>query len=305
MLSRHTHNDLVWIDAQSPTPDEVKMLVEEFNIHPRAAEELTIKTLRPKVDVYENFIYLILHFPKISSAQGLEREQEIDFIIGKNFLITAHYGLIDTIYELSKIFDVHSILKKPNVEKHAGYIFFHIMRDLYKMLDDELDHAARHFNKIEPQVFGGNEHSMVRALSSLNRDLIHFKQTLRPHKEVLGSFEFAGTKFFGEEFSHSLRTIIGEYYEVSATLNAQHETLIELRNTNDSLLATKTNDIMKTLTITTFIMLPITFITGLFSMSVQNTPLINHPQAFWIIIGTMFTVGACIYSYFRFIKKWM
>jgi len=173
------------------------------------------------------------------------------------------------------------------------------------MLDDELDNLGRRFNTIEPKVFGGKEHAMVFELSRLNRDPIHFKQTLRLHKEILESFEIAGTKFFGEEFSYLLRTIIGEYCKVSSKLEAHNETLTELRGTNDSLLATKTNDIMKTLTITTFIMLPITFIGQLFGMSIKDMPLINYTGAFWIVLGSMLFIGLSIYCYFRFVKKWM
>lgn len=305
MISRYTYKDLVWVDVQSPTPDEVRGLVEEFNIHPLAADELLTPTLRPKVDLYPDFIYLILHFPIISHKHEGGRDQEIDFIVGKKFLITTHYDLVDSLHEFSKVFEVNSILERTNIGDHAGFILFHIMKNLYKMLDRELDHIDHDFDEIEAKIFGGNERAMVGDISHLNRDLLNFKQTLRPHKEVLESFEIAGAKFFGQDFAHYLRTTVGEYYKVSVILDGHRETLLELRDTNDSLLTTKTTDIMKTLTVTTFIMLPLTLMASLFGMNAVNIPLVTHPAGFWLVLALMVFTTSCLYIYFKFFKKWM
>ncbi len=305
MISRYTYKDLVWVDVESPTSEEIRELMEEFGIHPLVADELLTPTLRPKVDLYQNFIYLILHFPTISHKHDGGHEQEIDFVIGKNFLITTHYDLVDPLHEFSKVFEVNSILEKSNIGDHAGFLLFYIMRELYKMLDRELDHINHDFGDIEAKIFEGKERDMVNAISHLNRDLLNFKQILRPHKEVLESFEIAGTKFFGQDFSYYLRTIVGEYYKISTILDGHRETLLELRDTNDSLLTTKTNDIMKTLTVTAFIILPLTFIGQLFGMSITSIPISTNPNAFWIITGSMGVIGICLFGYFKFFKKWM
>lgn len=305
MISRYTYKDLVWVDVQSPTQDEVRALMEEFSIHPLVADELLGPTLRPKVDFYPDFIYLILHFPAISHKHDGGEDQEIDFIVGKKFIITAHYGLIDQLHEFSKVFEVNSILDKANMGDHAGFILFYILKDMYKYLDNELDHISHDFNEIQAKIFKGNERDMVNSISHVNRDLLNFKQILRPHKEVLESFEIAGTKFFGGDFAYYLRTIVGEFYKLSSILDGHRDTVFNLRDTNDSLLTTKTNDIMKTLTVTAFILLPLTFIGQLFGMSVVNIPLVNDPDAFWIIVGLMGVVGAFLFGYFKFFKKWM
>jgi magnesium transporter len=84
----------------SPTIDEIRQVVNEYNIHPLVAHELNIPTLRPKVDLYDNFIYLILHFPTFRNVDGKKviKQQEIDFIVGKNFLITTRYHAIDPLH---------------------------------------------------------------------------------------------------------------------------------------------------------------------------------------------------------------
>ena len=200
---------------------------------------------------------------------------------------------------------MNSILEKSNIGDHAGYLLFYLLKEFYKMLDGELEHIGNDFTGIEKKIFSGKERDMVTSISHLNRDLLNFKQTLRPHKEVLESFELAGNKFFGQDFSYHLRAIIGGYYRISSVLDGHRETLLELRDTNDSLLTSKTTEIMKTLTVTAFIILPLTFIGQLFGMSLNTIPLANTPNSFWLIIGFMGFVAMCLFAYFKFHKKWM
>lgn len=306
MISRYTYKDIVWVDVQSPTQDEVRGLMEEFGIHPLVAQELLGTTLRPKVDLYHDFIYLILHFPTITHRHDGGEDQEIDFIIGKKFIITAHYAHVDQLHEFSKIFEVNSILDKSNsnMGDHAGYILFYILKDLYRMLDGELEHINHDFNEIQAKIFDGKERDMVNSISHINRDLLNFKQILRPHKEVLESFEIAGTKFFGEEFSYYLRTIVGEFYKISSILDGHRETVLDLRDTNDSLLTTKTNDIMKLLTVMSFTMLPLSFVASIFGMNTVGMPIVGNPYDFWMIMGGMFIAGVCLVGFFKF-RKWL
>lgn len=304
MISRYTYKKLVWVDVLSPTQEEVRQLMEEFGIHPLVADEMLAPTLRPKVDLYPDFIYLILHFPTISHDHDGGRDQEIDFVVGKNFLITTHYDLIDPLHEFSKIFEVNSILEKSNIGNHAGYILFFILRELYKMLDRELDHINHDFGDIEAKIFSGRERDMVTAISGLNRDLLNFKQALRPHKEVLESFEIAGTKFFGEAFAYYLRTTSGEYYKISNVLDGHRETLLELRETNDSLLTTKTNETMTFLTVMAFFTFPLSLVTAIFGMRAQGTPIIDSPNGFWIILSLLSIGALSMFTFFRY-KKWI
>ncbi len=304
MISRYTYKKLVWVDVQSPTQEEVRQLMDEFGVHPLVADELLAPTLRPKVDLFPNFIYLILHFPTISHNHDGGHDIEIDFVVGKDFLITTHYDHIDTLHEFSRIFEVNSILEKSNIGDHGGYILFSILRELYKMLDRELDHINHDFSDIEAKIFGGHERDMVTAISGLNRDLLNFKQALRPHKEVLESFEVAGARFFGKEFDYYLRTTIGEYFKISNILDGHRETLLELRRTNDSLLTTKTNETMKFLTIMAFFTFPLSLAATIFGIHAGGTPIVDSPLGFWMILGLMFAGATSMFAFFKY-KKWL
>lgn len=304
MITRYTHNEITWVDAESPTKEEVVSLAKEFNLHSLVASELTAPTMRPKMNTYGDSLYLILHFPALRHTHCKESRQEIDFIIGKKYLLTVHYDTIDTLHKFAKEFEVNTLLDKHEIGNHAGYLFFSLVKKLYRSLEYELDSIEARLKTAEAKIFKGEEDKMVEELSYINRDLLDFKQAIRPHTEVLKTFETISIKFFGDEFTFYVRSIFGEYYKVSNMLESHKEMLKDLRDTNDSLLATKTGLIMKRLTFVSFSTFPPMLIASIFGMNATHTPLMGKLYDFWWIIGIMTAVTSTIIVFF-FYKKWL
>jgi magnesium transporter len=305
MITRYTHKNLVWVDLESPTQNEVREIMAEFHINPLAADELLTPTLRPKVDVYENFIYMILHFPAAKHTHnGSENSQEVDFMVGKNFLITTRYDTVDPIHKFSKVFEVNSILDRGDIGSHGGYLIFYMIRKLYRAVGHELENIESSLDDIEEQIFSDKEHKMVKEITIVTRKLLNFKQAMAAHKDILSSFEVAGKQFFFYLFLYHLRSMIGEYYKVENELKFHFETATELRETNNSLLSTKQNEIMKVLTIMTFVALPLTLIASVFGMNTNFIPVVGHQYDFFIIIGIMAATAAVLFGYFKY-RKWL
>ncbi len=303
MLSRFTHRGLTWLDLESPTPGEVRQIMEEFDIHPLIGEELLSPSLKPKVDRYDNCIYLILHFPAFGKDTTAP-SQEVDFILGTNFIITTRYETVDPFLKFSRVFETNTLLDREALGTHAGFIFFYMMRNLYRALEHNLETLSRQLADIEDSIFSGQEKEMVVELSSMSRVILNFKQTLTPHKEVLDSLEAVGARFYGHDFAYHLRSISGDYFRVSTILASQRDALLELRETNNSLLSTKQNETIKILTIMTFFTAPLTFIANIFGMNTLHTPFMGSPNDFWIILGGMFVTGLCLLMYFKY-KRWL
>ena len=306
MIKKYTSQNITWIDVEEPSQREVKSLMEEYKIHPLVAEELLTPTFKPLVDLRENCIYLILHFPTFRRPQkeGENPDGEIDFIIGKNFLITTHYDAIDPLRQSSKMFEVETILRNEKEEwKHAGYLFYHIVQRLYDALADELDYMEDLQEEMEKSIFGGNEKQMVEEISRANHNLLDFKQATVHHKEILDSLEIAGKKFFGEDFAYHLTDINNKYRKISYIIEKNMENLKELRETNDSLLTTKQNEIMKIFTILAFVTFPLSLVASIFGMNATHIPIIGVKGDFWYIMsGMLFTTGL-MFWYFKY-KKW-
>jgi magnesium transporter len=305
MIHKYQYKKLTWIDLESPTSNEVREIMNEYNVQPLVAEEMLLPTLKPKVDVYPNNIYLILHFPTLKKNTGDEdHNQEIDFVIGKDFIITAHYDAIDPLHNFSKVFEVNSILDRSEMGEHAGYIFYYMLRHIYHQLMDDLESIRASLTAAEDKIFHGEEKKMVFKLSYINRDLLAFKDAINLHKEVLNSFEIAATKFFGKDFDYHLRDLIGEYYKVQNEVQNSKDFLEELRRTNDSLLSTKQNETMRVLTIMAFVTFPLSLIAAIFGMNTHYLPLVGSNHDFWIVILIMLALTTSFFAFFKY-KKWL
>lgn len=301
MISKYTYKGLTWIDLESPTEEELVHIMEEYKIPVLVGEEMHAKSLQSKVDLYPNFIYLILHFPQISHKGGHSIEQEIDFIVGNHFIITTHYEFIDSLHEFAKTFEIDAILEKRMDIDHAGFLFFHLIKTLYINSRYQLNDINLLLKDTERKIFEGTEVEMVVMISNINRTLLDFRQALRFHKEVLNSFELAAKQFYGEKFGYYLSAIISEYNKTQAVLDSHKEILDDLRDTNDSLLANKTGETMRILTIVTFLTTPITVISSVFMMNTDFTLTIND---FWIVIGSIISTSLIIFIYFK-VKRWL
>lgn len=302
MISTYKHNKVTWIDLENPTNNEVRKLVEKYSIDPMVGNELLSPSAKPHINFHDTYIYLILHFPTNNSTDG--SIEEVDFVIGKDFIITTRYSVVDAILQFSKIFEVNSILERSTVGEHSGHIFFHMITNLYRNLLDQLEHVKDLIDNVEEKVFAGEEARMVADISKLNRRLLNFKAAISLHYEILRTFEALGSKLFDSKFDNSLRLITSEYVKVQNSLEGTREYLMEIRRTNDSLLTTKQNEIMKNLTVMAFIILPLTLITGLFGMNTTFTPIVASPNGFWFIIAVMLFVSLIITIFFKW-KKWM
>ena len=105
MLHRHEYKQLVWIDLECPTLEEVRQVANEFGINPNVADELLSPTLRPHTERYEDYLYLVLHFPTLQHPEhtAIAPEHEVDFIIGNEFIITTRYEELTTFVEFRSI----------------------------------------------------------------------------------------------------------------------------------------------------------------------------------------------------------
>ncbi|MBI2474105.1 MAG: hypothetical protein HYV68_00215 [Candidatus Taylorbacteria bacterium] len=304
MLQRYQNGDLTWVDLVSPSSEEIRQVVAEFSIHPMAARELTIPTLRPKVDLYENFVYLILHFPSIERSGDGMSDQEIDFIIGKDFIVTARYGEVDALFAFSKAFEVENILDRGAIGKHAGYIFFAMLTKIYETLLHRIEGLKNKAAGIEAEIFKGKEREMVIKISELSRYLLDFKRATSLHKEILDGFMEASSSFYGKEFEYFVQKLLDDYYRVERSIANIAEFIAELRETNDSLLVTKQNQVTQFLTVLAFIALPLSIMTSFLQIDFKSRPIVGIEGDFWILIAFEAGIALMLYLFFKW-KKWL
>lgn len=302
MITRYAQRHLTWIDLVNPSAPEVRAIMSEFDIDPVIAEELTSPSPKSKAEKRGHQLFLVLHFPTLRTLHS-RPEHEIDFVIGKDFLITTRYANIDPLHSFAKAFEVDSVLGR-NHSEHGGHLFVGMVKDLYRSLLLESDRLHERLDEIEERIFAGREKEMVAQISMAGRIIHDFRRTLEPHKLMLESLEPFGERLFGVGFAYHMRAILGEHARVQHTLEHLREWLDELRETNNSLLTTKQNEIMKILTIMAFVTFPLALISSIFGMNTHYLPIVGLPGDFWVIIGLMVALMSAFFIYFKS-KHWL
>jgi magnesium transporter len=308
MISTYTtQNKMIWIDLENPTREEVREVMNTYNLTPEVAEDLIDPTIRTRADIYKDYMYFVLHFPLHTHKKHHvfnKRTEELDFVIGKDFLITVHYSPIETLVSFAKSFEADTILNHERVTRNPGSLFVHILYRMYKAVQEKVDDIHTTLNVYEESIFAGKEREIVFELSALNRVLIYFQQALSSHKDILSLFERSSLLMFGKDFESYIDHITQEYNKATRATVSAKEYADELRKTNNSLLSTKQNEIMKTLTVINFIILPLSVITGLFGMNVDSTPLSGSQYDFWIVVLAMIIITLISTSIFKK-KNWL
>jgi magnesium transporter len=301
MIERYAHKKITWLDVVSPTQEEIHSIAEECAIPREFTADLTTMTPRTEVFSRKGFLKITLDFP-IVKRTDITHPHEVKFLITKNYLITIRFEDITAVHLFSKEFEMLSLLKGAK-KSSTEQLFFLMLGLFYESLYEKLDYLEAKLRDIEEEVFSDNEEKMVYELSQVSRRLISFKQTLEPHYDALLKLRDQFTESFGAGYRDAVESLIHPYQILRRRQEALTSTFEDLRKTNDSLLETKQNSIMRVFTILAFITFPLTLFSSMFGMNTEHTPIIGMHDDFWIIVAIMVIVSICFFVYFRH-KRW-
>jgi len=170
---------------------------------------------------------------------------------------------------------------------------------------EDIENVRDSVLQAEENIFAGNENRMVQALSNLSRELIDFRESVRIHMEVWNEMMiYTGNNLFGENFKPYIKDIHDEFNRIHELIQNSKELVGDLKSTNDSLLNTKQNNIIRTLTLINFIFIPATFIAALFTIPAVNVPLIDKAFGWHSLFALMLAITLTIWIIFK-TRKWI
>lgn len=300
MITRYQKKYSEWLDVSLPNRDEVETIGRDYSIDPGVKYDLLYPTPKPKVTVSGDKLYAVIHIPVFKHSHASENEQELDFVIGRKLLITVRYDTIDALYQYSKEVEVNEALER---EEGGNHTFIEIMTKVYNCLFDEVAYMEDNLKEIEKKIFSGQEREMVLSISKTGRDLLNFRRIIEPHEEIYEKLKLLGTDILGKKFNSEIDALLADWKRLIKNVEQNISFLIELRETNNSMLSTKQNEVMKMLTILAFTTLPASIIASIFNMS-TSLPIVGSEHDFAIVIGMMFAASFAMLGFFKY-KKWV
>jgi magnesium transporter len=303
-MMKQIQSKITWIDVVNPKQADIDYLASHFKFHPLILSELIPVSSRSKVEIYDGYLFIVHYLPIYNAECQTSQPTEIDFLITKNTVITVRYSRIEPIDQLFAKMEKDLFSQEQFMNKTTGHLLYEILEGGLNFSLRQLTHITEKIQKAEELIFKGNEKEMIKEISVIKRDILDQRQITRPQKSILESLLIKGVKFFGKDIEIYFNDLLGDYEKIWDALDNLKETAEALEETNNTLFESKMSNIMKVLTVTTFIVLPLTLFANIFSMSLKFMPLTNHPLGFLIVLGLMFGVSLIFFLIAK-IKKWL
>ncbi|MSU74232.1 magnesium transporter CorA family protein [Candidatus Kaiserbacteria bacterium] len=305
MIFRYEYPGGVWVDLERPSTDEIQQIAQEFSINERIKAELIFPTPTPLVAQDEHMTLLVLHFPAHETDGGETKNQEIDFVVGSNFILTVRYDTVVSLHHLKKVLETQKLVGERGsiaTDVLLEILFAH----LYTSARDHTNHLASNLSRVEHDMFDGHNGTTVRLISDISREFLHLNAALADQEETLTFFlkMLTSRDFFGASFAERSDRILTERIQVMRFVGTHRAIANELRETNTALLGARQNEIMKTLTTITVLVLPLELIASVLVLHLPGTPLLDNPNAFFIVLAIMLaSVGLTTLFFVR--KRWI
>src|ERR671921_1034982 len=275
------HNDkLLWVNIEKPTRDKMEVLSRKFSLHELNIEDCLSKNQLPKIDRYEDHVFIILQFPTTQKEKSLQRFSQLSLFVGKNYLITIHQGDLRPLTELfqSCKFNDHKIMQNI-MGNSTGYLLHSILDSLVDDLLHILMKIIGNIDDIEDAVFD-DKVAVVKEITILRREITTLRRVMLPLKRIMLEITSRDVKKFSSDAEEEdLITYFDDVNDhISKVLEALEESkeTIEIYKDTDFMLSTeKTNKILSFLTILFTLSIPVTVIGTFFGMNIPIPGTVN------------------------------
>lgn len=265
-------DEQLWIDVVSPSPAELELLRERFELHPVAIDSCLKIDMRPKLEEYRSQLFVVLHKLVVPASSGEQLDSlELHAFLGDRYLITIQDA------ELPEVAAVREriIAEPPLRERSFVYTYYLICERLAHTNFDTLDALFDVVEGIEDSVLKREDDDALPELFSAKRRLAAARRLIVPQREVVALLLESGTPFVDERARPYFRRVLDSLMRMSEAIDTQREILSSVLEAHLSLVSNRTNDIMKSLTLLSAIFLPLSFVTGFFGQNFSHLPFDN------------------------------
>jgi len=294
---------LRWHHILNPSDENLEYLKDNFHFHPLDIEDCKEEyNQRPKVDVYDDYYFMILHFPFFDRYNKFLRTREVKIFWGEDYVITIgkSHWVVTEMFKEGKEQEAHSEAFEIGT---SDALLYAILERLMKATQIIIKKIGDDVDSINRALFDIKAERTIEKISIIRKNIILLNTMFKPQLPLLARFESGQIEGYADNMEDYWGNIL-DYYKQMWDMTEDYAELIEgLSQTFDSLQANRTNEIIKILTLISSILLPLTFLTGLYGMNV-NLPLKDDPRAFWIVIAAMLLIVISMYILFKR-KKWM
>lgn len=286
----------VWIDVNHITAEEAAVLQSTFELHPLTVEDLSMSRTRIKVEEFPNYLFCVFYsLQKNKPVKVLE----IDYILGKNILITNHFEQLPSITELHR----DKEKTKKLLSKGVDFLFHYLLSQEVESFYPVLDHLDREVDFIGDSISKKASTDVLQKIISLKNRVIHVKKFALSQKEKISILAKSEVKFLSKKVVPYFRDIYDNAIRVYETIENYRESVSSVYELYMSTVSNNMNEVMKFLSVIATIALPLTVISSIYGTNFEVLPGSSARYGFWLMIVGMISVMCFMVVYFKK-KRW-
>jgi magnesium Mg(2+) and cobalt Co(2+) transport protein (corA) len=285
---------LRWVNIEDPRGPERAWLEEHFDFHALDLEDVLSRNQRPKIDKYEDYLFIVLHLPIFDPSVGRLGTGELDLFVGPGFLITIPNQPLQPVEYLFERCRSKEELREQLFSRGSGYLLYRIVDDAFDYCFPMLRKIGNKLDALEDEIFEGRSEEVVRDISNVKQEIINFRKVIRPQRPVLRDLETVKQRYLATDLDLEIYfdDIVDAHERIWDMLENYKEVVEALEETNESVITHRFNDVLRILTVFSIVFLPATLIASIWGMNVGlpggGVPTSSSHTVFWIIITAMF-----------------
>ncbi len=295
----------IWIDIAQATQSNLKFLKNEFGFETADLNECLPMTQRQKILKRNNYVFVVLQFPFYNREIKSIETSEVDLFIGKNFLITIHEDELTPLVSYFHICQTDPIMRSQLTNETVISVLHKLLNKLYNYCYPILNHINLDINQIEKDILQQAEEQTVHNILIIKRNIVNFQKAMQSHRNILNKLMEYTNNWRRNSTNNDYNNLISHTKDIWDYLTNYKDIINALHETQESITNLKINEIMKTLTIFSVVVFPLTLLAAIFGMNtIEGMPFVNSPYGFWYIIGIMVGGMFVMFGYFKK-RKWL
>jgi magnesium transporter len=281
--------------------DIVEKIGKHFGIHPLALEDIVNTGQRPKMEDFEDYIFLVVKMLTYDQNEGEMNAEQVSILLGPNYVISFQERQGDVFDPIrDRIRNSKGRIRKAGAD-YLAYCLMDAIVDGYYLV---LENLGERIESLEDEVIENPTSETLQIINKLKRKMIVLRRSVWPLREVIGTLERGGSSLIHETTAAYLRDVYDHTIQVADTIDSYRDMISGTRDTYLSSLSNRMNEVMKVLTIIATIFIPMTFIAGIYGMNFEWIPELSWRYSYFAVWGVMAAVAVTMIAYFRK-KTWL
>src|SRR6266496_2260145 len=298
----------LWVDLEKPTDDETRIVLADiFHFHPLSIEDCVMFSPSPKVEEYTPkeedrfwpYLFMVIHAVDYSRKDGVFATSELNFFLGKNFLVTYHEVPLRSVQATSErcLKSTVQIARAPDRVAHT------LLDSIVESYKPALDELSLEIGDLEQQALQNPTRETLNKILQVKKEVLHLRQIIGPQREVLARFARGEFKLIRAHMVPYYRDVYDALFHISELVQGYTDSLTGILQVYLNMSSNQTGEVVKLLTMITVITTPLMMIGTWYGMNFHDMPELSWRHGYWIAASLTLVSTAGTYWYFRR-KKW-